>query len=136
MLLSARILNNVTSVNGFEYVASAEFTEGDAPTITFQLIDKSLDRHEQGFSPAGRRYMPAANATLQVVLPNINASKTVTRFATQPYANDPSIWQLTLQTTDQIRGTLDMQLTLTEGAKVTRGVVHAAITCYSQTQGL
>jgi hypothetical protein len=132
MLLSARILNDVGGVNTFSYAQVAEFTEGDAPTIYFQLIDESLDRDSR---PAGRRYMPAAGATLQVVIHNIDDAKTATRFATQPFAQDPSIWSISLLTTDTVRGTCSVKLTLTEGAKVTRGTASNVISADSQTVG-
>lgn len=131
MLLSVRMLNGVGNVNTFEYVSAVEFTEGDGPLIYFQLIDSSLDK---GMRPAGRRYAPAAGATLQCVVHSIDDAKKVTRFASQPFANDPSIWALQLQSTDVIRGTCSMQLVLTEGAVVRRGSASAVINAYAQTQ--
>lgn len=132
MLLSARILTNVGSVNVYEYADVAEFTEGDAPTIYFQLIDASQDRTCR---PPGRRFMPASGATLQCVVHHIDDAKKITRFATQPYASDPSIWKLVLTTADQTRGTADLLLTLTEGSVVTRGRASSCISASSQVQG-
>lgn len=127
MRLSARILQNVSGVNGFSYANQAEMTQGDTPTIYFQLVDASLDRPEQGFVPAGRRYMPAAGATLTVVLDSIDDSKKVTRVATQPFAQDPSIWAIPILSTDKIRGTVNMKLTLTESGQVTQGMAATAL---------
>jgi hypothetical protein len=135
MLLSARILNNVANVNVFSYDDTARFTEGDAPEIYFQLIDASLDRASDGFSPGGRRYMPAAGATLQITLGFIDDSKKVIRTAVQPFASDPSIWKLALLSTDQVRGTADLQLRLTEGSKVTSGVLRQAISVSTTSLG-
>lgn len=127
MLLSARILVDVASANVFRHAEAAQFTEGDGPTVYFQLLDKSLDRADEGFNPTGRRYMPAAGATLQVTIGGIDTAKTVIRSATQPFPLDPSIWAVTLMSTDPLKGTYDLKLALTEGSRVTRGVLSAAL---------
>jgi hypothetical protein len=121
MLLSCRMLQNVVDVNTFEYDTQVAFTQGDGPTIYFQLIDANKDRVEAGFNPSGRRYMPAAGATLSVVVDSLDDAKKITRTAVQPFATDPSIWSLTFMANDAIRGTTTLRLTLTESAKITRG---------------
>jgi hypothetical protein len=134
MLLSARMLVDVASVNSYQPADTARLTENDTVDVFFQLIDKSLDLPNQGFWPSGRRYMPATGATLKVTAQSIDGAKTVVRFASQPYPQDPSIWRLSLLATDQVRGTYAFQLELTEGGKVTRGVVQQAISVESLTQ--
>ena len=62
MLLSARMINNVGSVNAFEWAQEVEFTAGDTQDVYFQLVDASVDKATQGFKPGGRRYAPAAGA--------------------------------------------------------------------------
>jgi hypothetical protein len=108
------------------------WTEGDALTIFFVIVDLSLDKADQGFSPAGRRYVPAAGATLSVTIENIDDNKKVVRTATQPFSQDGSIWSLPILATDSIRGSPQMRLTLTEGAKVTRGIVKNILKIQSQ----
>lgn len=139
MLLGARFMNNVASVNAFDWVQQVDMTEGDGPvTVTFQLIDKSLDREDQGFKPtaAGRRYMPAAGATLQVILKNIADANTLTKVASQVFpTTDPSIWSFQIASADYVKGTVSMTLVLTEGAKVTRGPISAAIRVQSNSPG-
>lgn len=139
MLLRARFMNNVASVNQFDWVQQVEMSEGDGPvTVTFQLIDSSVDREDQGWKPnvAGRRYVPAAGATLQVVLKNIDDAKTLTKVASQAYpTTDPSVWSFQIASTDPVKGTISLALILTESAKVTRGLVPAAIRVYSNTPG-
>lgn len=125
------MLNAVANVNTFEYVDSVDFTEGDGPLIYFQLIDKTLDK---GLRPAGRRYVPAAGATLEVVVHSIDDAKKVTRFATQPFSTDGSIWAVQLLPTDVVRGTCAFKLTLTEGGVVRRGHMDAAVNAYAQVQ--
>lgn len=134
MLLSARMLKDVATVNSFEYTQTVQATEGDAVDVYFQLIDKSLDLATEGFSPAGRRYMPSQGATLQVTLQSIDQSKTVVRYATQPFTQDASIFKLSIMATDQLAGGFTMQLALNQGGSVTRGNVQQAVSMQSLTQ--
>lgn len=127
MQLSARILENVSGVNSFDYANQASMTEGDAPLVYFELVDLKKDRADLGFVPAGRRYIPAAGATLTVILDNIDDARRITRAATQPFPNAPSIWAVQLLAADQIRGTVNMKLSLVEGVKTTKGLLQAAI---------
>lgn len=124
MLLSARAFLDVQNVNSFRYTNNIRFTEGDALTFYFQLIDASLDLGSEGFYPAGRRYCPAAGAVLTVTLDSVNAAKKITRVATQPFAQDPSIWAVNITASDPLRGTIPLKLNLVEGAKVTNAVVN------------
>lgn len=114
MLLSARFLIDVANVNSYEHASAVEFNEGDTQTIYLQLIDASVDRAEQGFSPAGRRYMPPADTTLRVQLLNIDDEKKITRFASQPFPEDPSIWAVSILPSDPLKGTVSMAFVLTE----------------------
>ena len=132
MLLSARILTNVADVNNFTYADNLSFTEGDAPIVILQLIDASRDTYADGYMPQGRRYIPAIGATLEVTLGSIDSAKRVVRLATQPYAQDPSIWALQLFSTDSLRGLLDLGLKLVEGPKTTRGVARQALSIAPQ----
>lgn len=132
MLLSARPLKDVSDVNSFQHDLQLAWTQGDALDVYFQLIDASLDRPDQGFNPGGRRFCPADGATLSVVLENLDDEKKITRAATQPFEGDSSIWKLTINATDKIRGTPHMRLTLTEGAVVTRGKASMLFRIHSQ----
>lgn len=127
MLLSALMLKDVQSVNSYEPDTELSWTEGDSLDVYFQLIDASLDRATQGFWPEGRRYVPAAGATLSCVIENIDDGKKITRQAVQPFPNDGSIWRLSVLSSDTIRGTPQLRLTLTEGSKITRGLVRLAL---------
>lgn len=134
MLLSARILNDVAGVNSFEYSEVAEFTEGDGASVYFQLIDLTLDKPNEGFVPAGRRYVPATGATLQCTVESIDDSKTIVRFATAVYATDDrSIWRLDFLASDKIRGTANIRLKLTEGGVVRNGLMKSALRIHSLT---
>lgn len=123
MVLGVRFLKDVASINSYEYAEVGEFTEGDVVSVYFQLIDITLDKAIQGFNPAGRRVVPATGATLQCVVQNIDDAVKVTRFASNPFPDDRSIWKLDFFATDKCRGTSNLKLALTEGANVTRGLV-------------
>jgi hypothetical protein len=127
MLLSARFLNQVSSVNAFEYASNAQWTEGDTVSLFFQLIDSTVDRQAQGFVPAGRRYMPAAGATLQATLTNIDDSIQIVRSAVQPFVLDPSIWRVDVLSSDKIRGTCDLVLALREGSVSTNARIVGGV---------
>lgn len=137
MKLSARMLTDVGGVNIFEpSLDGIKFSPGDAPTLYFQLIDISLDSSREGFSPPGRRYMPATgtpDAALSVTFESIDDDREVTRACSQPFPEDPSIWSVSILATDNISGTVNMALTLTEPVsggpttKVTRGLVKNAL---------
>lgn len=126
MLLSARILKDCANVNSYEYGDSAQFTKGDVVDVYFQLIDASLDTASENFIPPGRRYIPAVGATLVAVVENIDDAKKITRTVTQPFAQDGSIWKISLLASDTIEGTANLRLTLTEGPKVTKGLLKSA----------
>lgn len=135
MKLSALPLLDVNSVNSYETRGPVTWTQGDALYVYFRLLDSNLDRPEQGFSPSGRRYCPAASSTLSVQINSIDSTKTYTKTASQPYSVlDASIWRIQISATDLIVGSPDLLLTLTEGAVVTRGRVRGLISVHSQTE--
>lgn len=133
MLLSCRLLDQVSSVNAWNYSEKIEFTEGDTVRLYFQLVDKSLDRPPGTWKPAYRRYVPADSAILQVTLLNIDDDKVISdRVATQPYAGDKSIWYIDITASDAVKGTVSITLKLTEGTKVTRGRLDNCLSVYPQ----
>lgn len=118
MLLNIRPLNNVATVNSFEVSDSIEIYEGDAQDIYFQLIDAKADLAHHGFNPPGRRYMPPDGSTLTVKFVNIDDTKVINRVATQPFSQDPSIFKISVLSSDPFAGTVSMNLTLTEPTRV------------------
>lgn len=127
MLLSARPLENVVNVNAYEVVDHVSFSEGDAVSLYLQLVDLAKDRPEQGFVPAGRRYMPAAGATLQVTLDHLNDARVITKVAVQPFSQDASIWRVDVMSTDIVRGTVTIKIALTENGTIRRGVMDSVL---------
>jgi hypothetical protein len=114
MRLQVQVLTDVCSVNSFVYSTEAKWTTGDPVDVYVQLYDADKSLSQYGFYPAGLRYMPPATSTLQVTFQNIDDLKVVTRYATQPYAQDPSIWKISLLATDPISGTVNVKFVLTE----------------------
>lgn len=127
MLLSARFLVDVGGVNSYREVSTIRMTEGDTLDVYLQLRDVSVNLATEGFVPPGRRYVPTAPSALQVYVENLDTTKKSVKICTQPYATDPSIWKFTILPTDEVKGTCVLKLILTEGTKVTRGMVQPAI---------
>ncbi len=124
MLLSARLLNNVSSVNSYDSSFSTKFTEGDTVDIYLQLIDLNKDTSS---NPSGRRFVPATGAALTVTVKSVDTAKTLNKVCTNPYSGDLSIWKFSLNSTDLAKGTFSLQLALTEGAVITRVRTDAAL---------
>ena len=131
MLLSARPLNDVASVNSWEHTDEATWYEGDATYVYLQLLDASLDTDQRGYHPPGRRYMPPALSTMTVQIQNIDTNKVITRTATQPFPEDASIWRIQILATDAVHGAPQLLLTLTEPTRTIRGLVKNAVKIYS-----
>lgn len=97
MLLSARMLSNVTDVNNWSIVNQIQATAGSNISIYFHLIDASADR---SFNPPGRRYIPASNSTLVIGLRSVYPHKMLQYQAIQPFPQDPSMWSFNILPTD------------------------------------
>ena len=129
MLLSARMLGSVSSVNSFTYEDTVEFMQGDTIDVFFQLVDASKNRPIQNWKPAGFRYMPASGATLSCRLDNIDDGTAVVRAANQPFpTSDPSIWKVSVLASDSLlRGTCALVLDLNQGGVHTYARVEGAV---------
>jgi hypothetical protein len=126
MLLSCRFLIDVAGVNTFQNIAAAEMYAGDTQNLYIQLTDASLDRVEQGFSPAGRRYCPPSGTTLSVTFKNVDDAKVVVRTAVQAFPTlDASIWYIPILSSDPLAGTVAMAAVLTEPGPVVRRFANA-----------
>lgn len=135
MLLRARILNALCSVNIFQYdnTASCTATAGSNFSVYFQLFDASVNGPRQGFVPPGLRYCPAAGSTLTVTLAAVDMDYAITRTAVQPFpTQDASIWMLTFLPSDfPDGGTFSWSMNLTEpGPVVTIGTSQFCLRIY------
>ncbi len=124
MMLGIRFLTEVADCNSYRMTGTPGWQEGDPCDFYFQLVDEGADG---SFGPAGRRYMPEDEATLEVVFANLDGAKVVTRTAEQPFEEDPSIWLVNILAADTIRGTPTMRVALTEDAVVRRVNVQGKI---------
>jgi len=132
MRFSLLPLIDMCSVNSFVYASEIQGVQGDPVDLYFQLVDLEKNTAQSGFYPGGLRYMPPASSTLQVVFKNVDTAKIVTRYASQPYAQDTSIWKVSVLATDPIAGTVNIKFVLTEpgATPITRTVsIKAAFLC-------
>lgn len=125
-MLGCRFMHDVQSVNAYRYTSVVTGQEGDPLNVWFQLVDAELT--DQDYGPVGRRYVPAAGATLLVEIKNVDDDRVISRYASQPYSTDDrSIWRLATTAADALAGTCSLAFTLTEGTVVTHWYVNGAI---------
>jgi hypothetical protein len=125
--LGARLLKSVVSVNSFGYATQVEASSGDAFTAYFQLIDKDQHKNIEGVFPEGLRYMPLTGASVLVDVNSIDDAKKFTRSATQPFAQDPSIWALSFMAADPLAGTVGLKIRLNESGVIRTVFLQAAL---------
>jgi|ERR1017187_223341 hypothetical protein len=114
MRLSITPLQDTQGVNDFVFATEIRSTVGDAVSLYFMLSDAEKNLGQHGYNPSGLRYIPVAGSTLQCIFTNINNRKQFNRWATQPFAQDSSIWQVPVLATDPVSGTVSMRFILTE----------------------
>jgi hypothetical protein len=114
MALAIELLVNVSNVNSFQSATEISFSEGEAIDVYFRLVDSS--RKESSYDTSFLRYIPQGTTTntLKVDVQNLDDAKKISRYCTQPYATDTSIWKLALTAVDALIGTVSLKLTLTE----------------------
>lgn len=117
MRLSTKILKNVANVNNWQYSNQASVQEGQANEIYVQLVDldKVPGSDKSSVLPDNpMRYLPqgVVNA-LEATFPSIDDADELVIAATQPFADDKSIWKITLSST-QLPKSGNFKLKLTE----------------------
>lgn len=118
MKLSAKFLKNVTDVNCFQYVSQWDIAEGSAQSLYFQVIDKHKEDN---------RYITQATAySIDVSFLSVDDDSIITIAATQPFADDKSIWKVDL-TAAQVPNSGAVDFSLTEDAVVSKFKVGQAI---------
>jgi hypothetical protein len=88
MKLSAKFLKNVSNINNFQYVNQWDISEGSANRLYFQIIDKLKDNL--------RFITQATTYSVSVTFLSIDSNSEITKSATQPFADDKSIWYIDL----------------------------------------
>lgn len=131
MRLGIQLLNTDATLNDFDKKSFIEFSQGETVDIMFQLVN--LDK-------SGLRYMPAAGCTVFVEIPRYpeyygtisnqrtTADYSIRRGAVQAFADDRSIWKLSLTSLDTSNMmSSNMKITVTEGSKKSIGLLSQAL---------
>ncbi|HLD91692.1 MAG TPA: hypothetical protein VI911_11895 [Patescibacteria group bacterium] len=125
MRLSAKILENVSSINHWNYANEAYVYEGQANTIYLQLVD--LSKPIQASSEFPMRYSPtSATFSLSAKFSSVDSAKEFTIVATKPFADDKSIFKIDIPST-QFPRTGNLILILTENGTSKTFLVKSAI---------
>ncbi len=131
MFLSGSMLRNVQNVNSFIRANQISVRSGNPTTLYLQLTDADQIVSDNGDF---LRYIPASGATMTITVDNISGTNNlINRAASQPYAQDPSVWSVTILSTDVLRNG-NLYGTLTEGATVRTFVIENALSVQSTNQ--
>jgi len=120
MRLNAKILKNVASVNQWQYGSQAYVQEGQSNEIYLQLVD--LDKvpgtdKSVALPENPMRYIPQGSVvTLVATFPSIDSAQELVIEAIQPFADDKSIWKISLSSS-QLPKTGNFKLKLTEDSE-------------------
>ncbi len=122
MVLSARVLEAVASVNVFTFAKAAQTSAGSNFSLFLQLTDIAQLIMTQGWMPSGQRYCPPAGSILLVSVVAVDSNYQFQKVATQPFATlDASIWQVDFLPVDFPNGgTFSLRLQLTEPGPITK----------------
>jgi hypothetical protein len=100
MRLNAKILKNVAGVNNWSYANQASVQEGQANEIYFQIVDyDQIPGTDKSIAlpDAPLRYIPQGTEIgLSASFPSIDSAQEFTIIGIQPFADDKSIWKVTL----------------------------------------
>jgi len=130
MFLDGSMLVNVQSVNSFQRANQVSVRSGNPGTLYLQLTDGD-QTDANGIS---LRYMPNAGATMTITVDNISGTNNlINRVASQPFTQDPSIWSVSILSTDVLRNG-NLLGTLTEGSTVRTFVIENALSVQSNNQ--
>jgi hypothetical protein len=111
MLLSAKPILTYANTNQFSYGNQWTIRQGDPNILYFQVVDKDQ---------SDLRYMVGVGvsnipASINVIFPSIDDSKIITIVATQADASDPSIWKISILST-QSPFSGNVKFSVTEGS--------------------
>jgi len=119
MKLSAKFLINVESVNNFDYVDQWDVSEGSAHRLHFQLIDKQM---------GDLRYLSQATVLgpVTVTFLSVVDGSEIVKIATQPFADDKSVWYIDLLATE-VPNAGAVKMSISEDAVISQFRVDLAI---------
>lgn len=117
MKLNAKILKNVDNVNSWKYAAQSSIQEGQANSVYLQLVDldKIPGNDKSTVLPENpMRYISQATTlTVEATFSSIDDSGDIVVIGTQPFADDKSIWKISLSDT-QLPKSGNFKLKVTE----------------------
>lgn len=129
MKLSSKLLKNVDGLNSFDQASSWSISQdcdagiGEDKDLYFMIVD--LDRGSDNACPP--RFMPVGTVvTLEAAFNNAAGSDPIVVAATQPFAEDKSIWKVAL-TSSMLPANGIVKFALTIDAKTYRWSALAAI---------
>lgn len=130
MRINAKMLKNVSGVNHWEYATEAYLQEGQINEFYFQLVDLNKI-HPAEKSKAQPdfplRYISQATVvSATVTFPALDSGDQFDIVATQPFADDKSIWKVTVPSA-QVPSSGNIIVTLTEDGATKTFVVKSAI---------
>jgi hypothetical protein len=132
MRLGAKILRNVVDVNHWQHADQAHIAEGESNHIFIQLIDKdwstkSSPEKTGAFTEYPIRYISdATTITVKAKFLSIDDDQAFEVTATQPYADDKSIFEFSL-TSDQIPNAGNLVISVDEDGSEKTFVIKQAI---------
>ena len=131
MRLGIQLLNTDATLNDFDKKSFIEFAQGETVDIVFQLVN--LDK-------SGTRYIPASGCSVFVEIPRYPeyfgtisnqrtmADYSIRRYASQAFADDRSIWKLSLTSIDTSNMmSSNIRVTVTEASKKSIGILQQAL---------
>ena len=132
MRLGAKILRNVIDVNHWQHADQAHVAEGESNHIFIQLIDKdwstkSSPEKSGAFAEYPIRYISQATTiVVKAKFLSIDDSQEFEVTATQPYADDKSIFEFSLAS-DQIPNAGNLVISVDEDGSERTFVIKQAI---------
>lgn len=121
MRLSAKIITNVSNINHWEYVTEAFVQEGQVNEIYFQLVDLNKIHYlekSKTLPDFPLRYIPQGDIIeVEAEFPALVEDEVITIQATQPFADDKSIWKVSF-TEDQVPSSGNFIIRLSEDGNV------------------
>jgi hypothetical protein len=95
MIYIAKIMDDVKNVNSYDLVDEIHLTRGNQFDLYFQL--QSRKQLASNGDYIDTRYIPlAVGATVEVQFDNLDKSYQIRRVASKPFAEDGSIYKITL----------------------------------------
>lgn len=130
MRINAKMLRNVSGLNHWEYASEAFLQEGQINEFYLQLVDlNKIQPAEKSKSQPDfplRYITQAAVASLVVTFPALDSGDQFDIVATQPFADDKSIWKVTIPST-QTPSSGNITVSFTEDGVQKTFVVRNAI---------